>query len=90
MNLDDLTYSEILGALNKMDATHEITVERETFIPEADLIFCTFKGERFNLKYDLNYGPAIEAIGNLNSSDIETITQLIMQQHHAAANNKIK
>lgn len=90
MNLDDLTYSEILAALNKMDATNEITVEREIFIPEADLIFCRFKGERFNLKYDLNYGPDLEAIGNLNSADLETIAQLIIQQHHAAANNKIK
>ncbi|MDQ0967261.1 hypothetical protein QFZ20_002664 [Flavobacterium sp. W4I14] len=56
MNLYNLTYSEILEALNKMDAVHEIVVEKEAFIPEADLILCRFKGERFNLKYDLNTG----------------------------------
>jgi hypothetical protein len=90
MNLYNLTYSEILDALNKMDVAHGITVEKEAFIPEADLILCRFKGERFNLKYDLNYGPDIEAIGNINKSDLEIILQLILQHHHSANNNTIK
>jgi len=90
MNLYNLTYSEILEALNKMDAVYGIVVEKEAFIPEANLILCRFKGERFNLKYDLNYGPDIEAIGNINKSDLEIILQLILQHHHAANNNTIK
>ena len=90
MNLYNLTYSEILDALNKMDAVYEIVVEKEAFIPEANLILCRFKGERFNLKYDLNYGPDIEAIGNINKSDLEIILQLILQHHHSANNNTIK
>lgn len=90
MNLYDLTYQEILKALSKMDATHEIVIEREAFIPEADLIFCRFKGERFNLKYDLNYGPKVEAVGKINRSDLETIERLIIQHHHFSNNNKIK
>ncbi|CAH0152109.1 hypothetical protein SRABI36_02116 [Pedobacter sp. Bi36] len=90
MNLYNLTYSEILDALNKMDAVCEIVVEKEAFIPEANLILCRFKGERFNLKYDLNYGPDIEAIGNINKSDLEIILQLILQHHHSANNNTIK
>lgn len=90
MNLHNLTYSEILEALIKMDAVHEITVEKEALIPESDLILCRFKGERFNIKYDLNYGPDIEAIGNINKSDLEIIVQLILQHHHSANNNTIK
>jgi hypothetical protein len=90
MNLYNLTYSEILEALNKMDAVHGITVEKEAFIPEADLILCKFKGEKFNLKYDLNYGADIEVIGNINKSDLEIIVQLILQNHHSANNNTIK
>ncbi|CAH0152601.1 hypothetical protein SRABI27_00561 [Pedobacter sp. Bi27] len=73
-----------------MDAVCEIVVEKEAFIPEANLILCRFKGERFNLKYDLNYGPDIEAIGNINKSDLEIILQLILQHHHSANNNTIK
>jgi hypothetical protein len=90
MNLYDLTYLEIIDALRKIDPVHEIIIENEAFITEADLIFCRFKGERFNLKYDLNYGPDLDAVGNINKSDLETIEQLIIQQHRSSNKKDIK
>lgn len=90
MNLYDLTYQEIIDALRKIDPVHEIIIEKEALIPEADLIFCRFKGERFNLKYDLNYGPDLDAVGNISKSDLETIEQLIIEQYRSSNKKDIK
>ncbi|AKL99815.1 hypothetical protein ABD05_06140 [Burkholderia pyrrocinia] len=53
----------------------EIVLEQRVSIPEADVLCCRYKGERFNVKFDLDYGVFVDRVGKLSRKDIEEIVR---------------
>lgn len=42
-------------------------------IPEAEVLCCRYEGERFNVKFDLDYGMFVERVGMLSAEDVAKI-----------------
>ncbi|HDR9485705.1 TPA: hypothetical protein QDC20_006035 [Burkholderia aenigmatica] len=53
----------------------DIVFEQRVSMPEADVLCCRYKGERFNVKFDLDYGVSIDRVGRLSRRDIEEIVR---------------
>ncbi|KVT15685.1 hypothetical protein WT24_05940 [Burkholderia sp. MSMB1078WGS] len=51
----------------------DIVFEQRVSIPEAEVLCCRYKGERFNVKFDLDYGVSVERVGQLSDADIAAI-----------------
>jgi len=49
--------------------------EQRVSIPEAEVLCCRYKGERFNVKFDLDYGVSVDRVGVLSRQDIEAIVR---------------
>jgi hypothetical protein len=47
-------------------------------IPEADILLCTYKGKRINIKVDLAYGASIEALDDVPQKYFDEIEKIIM------------
>ncbi|WP_321873602.1 hypothetical protein [Burkholderia ubonensis] len=52
-----------------------IVLEQRVSIPEADVLCCRYKGERFNVKFDLDYGVFVDRIGALSADDMTAIVR---------------
>ncbi|KVC68373.1 hypothetical protein WJ58_09275 [Burkholderia ubonensis] len=53
----------------------DIVLEQRVSIPEADVLCCRYKGERFNVKFDLDYGVFVDRIGALSADDMTAIVR---------------
>jgi hypothetical protein len=51
----------------------DLVFEQRVLIPEAEVLCCRYKGEQFNVKFDLDYGEFVDRVGNLSRADIEEI-----------------
>jgi len=51
----------------------DIVFEQRVSIPEAEVRCCRYKGERFNVKFDLDYGIFVERVGMLSAEDVAKI-----------------
>ncbi|KVD12568.1 hypothetical protein [Burkholderia ubonensis] len=56
----------------------DIILEQRVTIPEADVLCCRYKGERFNVKFDLDYGVFVDRIGALSDSDMADIVRWLV------------
>ncbi|WP_241239317.1 hypothetical protein [Burkholderia stagnalis] len=56
----------------------DIVLEQRVSIPEADVLCCRYKGERFNVKFDLDYGVFVDRIGALSDSAMADIVRLLV------------
>ncbi|KVC89490.1 hypothetical protein WK73_13800 [Burkholderia ubonensis] len=56
----------------------DIILEQRVSIPEADVLCCRYKGERFNVKFDLDYGVFVDRIGALSDSDMADIVRWLV------------
>ncbi|KVO29131.1 hypothetical protein [Burkholderia ubonensis] len=56
----------------------DIVLEQRVSIPEADVLCCRYKGERFNVKIDLDYGVFVDRIGALSDSDMADIVRWLV------------
>ncbi|WP_232431007.1 hypothetical protein [Burkholderia ubonensis] len=56
----------------------DIVLELRISIPEADVLCCRYKGERFNVKFDLDYGVFVDRIGALSDSDMADIVRWLV------------
>lgn len=78
---DDLTYAQILRALKQLGQTHPIEIVEEIFIAEADIILCRYQGKRFNVKFDLAYGPFLEGVEEISRVEREQLEALIVLEN---------
>lgn len=53
----------------------DIVFEQRVSMPEADVLCCRYKGERFNVKFDLDYGVCVDRVGELSGEDIAEIIE---------------
>ncbi|MGC3028220.1 hypothetical protein ACPUER_24275 [Burkholderia sp. DN3021] len=53
----------------------DIVFEQRVSIPEADVLCCRYKGEQFNVKFDLDYGVFVDRVGELSGEDIAKIVR---------------
>lgn len=51
----------------------DIAFEQRVSIPEAEFLCCRYKGERFNVRFDLDFGVFVERVGVLSRQEIEAI-----------------
>ncbi|KVN93358.1 hypothetical protein WJ70_13205 [Burkholderia ubonensis] len=56
----------------------DIVLEQRVTIPEADVLCCRYKGERFNVKFDLDYEVFVDRIGALSDSDMADIVRWLV------------
>ena len=73
--LDPLDCDEVLGRLQR--GVDGLTLEKTSSIPEADVLCCRYKGKRFNVKSDLDYGVCIEAIDGLSDNEFSEVVDLL-------------
>ncbi|RQT06827.1 hypothetical protein DF044_29695 [Burkholderia contaminans] len=53
----------------------DIVFEQRVSMPEADVLCCRYRGERFNVKFDLDYGVFVDRVGKLSRQDLEEIVR---------------
>ncbi|WP_175956544.1 hypothetical protein [Burkholderia sp. BCC0405] len=58
----------------------DIVFEQRVSMPEAEVLCCRYKGERFNVKFDLDYGVFVDRIGKLFGEDIEEIVRWLTKE----------
>jgi len=58
----------------------DIVFEQRVSIPEAEVLCCRYKGERFNVKFDLDYGVFVESVGHLSCEDIAEIVEWLTKE----------
>ncbi|VWC22849.1 hypothetical protein BLA23254_05894 [Burkholderia lata] len=73
IRLDALDIDAVIHRLQQ--ETGDILFEQRVSIPEADVLCCCYKGERFNVKFDLDYGVFVDRVGELSRQDIEAIVR---------------
>jgi hypothetical protein len=73
--LDSLDFDEVLARLRR--GVDGLTLEKTASIPEADVLCCRYKGKRFNVKFDLDYGVCIEAIDELSDNEFKEVVDLL-------------
>lgn len=73
IRLDALDIDAVVHRLQQQ--TGDIVFEQRVSIPEADVLCCYYKGERFNVKFDLDYGVFVDRVGKLSRQDIEAIVR---------------
>jgi hypothetical protein len=69
--LDLLDFGDVLTRLQI--GVDDVVLEKTSSIPEADVICCRYKGRRFNIKFDLDYGVCIEMLDDLSDYEIADI-----------------
>ncbi|KFG98877.1 hypothetical protein GQ56_0102610 [Burkholderia paludis] len=58
----------------------DIVLEQRVSIPEADVLCCCYKGERFNVKFDLDYGVSVDRVGKLSGDDVAEIIRWLTKE----------
>ncbi|CAB3759026.1 MULTISPECIES: hypothetical protein [Burkholderia] len=58
----------------------DIVLEQRVSIPEADVLCCRYKGERFNVKFDLDYGVSVDRVGKLSGDDVAEIIRWLTKE----------
>ncbi|TCW81461.1 hypothetical protein C5O80_23750 [Burkholderia sp. SRS-46] len=71
--LDSLDVDAVM--LRMQQHPGDIVLEQHVFIPEADVLCCHYKGERFNVRFDLDYGVFVDRIGALSDDDMAAIVR---------------
>jgi len=69
--LDALDIDDVVHRLQQQPG--DIVFEQRVSIPEAEVLCCRYKGERFNVKFDLGYGMIVDRVGELSRQDIDAI-----------------
>ncbi|NTZ87683.1 hypothetical protein FCJ61_33010 [Burkholderia metallica] len=57
-----------------------IVFEQRVSIPEAEVLCCRYKGERFNVKFDLDYGVSVDRVGMLSGEGVAKIVGWLMKE----------
>ncbi|WP_244137726.1 hypothetical protein [Burkholderia sp. BCC1644] len=58
----------------------DIVFEQRVSIPEADVLCCRYKGERFNVKFDLDYGVFVDRVGKVSDEDVAKIVRWLTKE----------
>ncbi|MEK2600056.1 hypothetical protein [Burkholderia arboris] len=58
----------------------DIVFEQRVSIPEADVLCCRYKGERFNVKFDLDYRVFVDRVGKLSDEDFAEIVRWLTKE----------
>lgn len=69
----NLSYHELKHALKEVSSVNKIEILEEVIIPEANIFLCRHNGKRFNVYFDLVYGPEIKAVDKIDKDELITI-----------------
>ncbi|WP_034185384.1 MULTISPECIES: hypothetical protein [Burkholderia] len=58
----------------------DIVFEQRVSIPEAEVLCCRDRGERFNVKFDLDYGVCVDRVAQLSNEDIAAIVRWLTKE----------
>ncbi|ESS37630.1 hypothetical protein SY91_00519 [Burkholderia cenocepacia] len=58
----------------------DIVFKQRVSIPEAEVLCCRYKGERFNVKFDLGYGVSVDRVGMLSGEDVAKIVGWLTEE----------
>ena len=58
----------------------DIVFEQRVSMPEADVLCCRYRGERFNVKFDLDYGVFVDRVGKLSGEDVAKIVGWLVKE----------
>jgi len=74
-----LSYHQLKHALKEVASVYKIEILEEVMIPEANVFLCRHNGERFNVYFDLAYGPEIRAVDPIDKDELMAIEILICE-----------
>ncbi|WP_436488749.1 hypothetical protein [Chitinophaga sp. ARDCPP14] len=80
IKLWELSYHEVVQALKHIDPVHEVEIVEEVMITEANVLLCKFKGKRFNIYFDIDYGAEIKAVDKIEQEELKMMEELIIRQ----------
>lgn len=72
-----LSYQGLKHALKEVASVYKIEILEEVMIPEANVFLCRQNGKRFNVYFDLAYGPEIKAVDSIDKDELLAIETLI-------------
>ncbi|MNR50213.1 hypothetical protein D3C85_1697000 [compost metagenome] len=72
-----LSYQELKQALKELASVYKIEILEELMIAEANVFLCRYNGKRFNVYFDLAYGPEIKAVEGVAKDELMQIETMI-------------
>ncbi|SHF85689.1 hypothetical protein [Pedobacter caeni] len=72
-----LSYQVLKHALKEAASIGKIEILEEVMIPEANVFLCRNNGKRFNVYFDLAYGPEIKAVDPIDKDGLMEMETLI-------------
>jgi hypothetical protein len=75
IKLDALRFEDVAERLQINPG--EIILESTACIPEADVLCCRYRGKRFNIKFDIDYGVSIQSLVDLSDDDFKRIAETL-------------
>ncbi|WP_107310430.1 hypothetical protein [Burkholderia metallica] len=76
--LDALDIDAVVHRLQQQPG--DIVFEQRVSIPEAEVLCCRYKGERFNVKFDLDYGVFVDRVLKLSDEDPAEIVRWLTKE----------
>lgn len=76
--LDALEIDAVIRRLQQHPG--DIVFEQRVSMPEADVLCCRYRGERFNVKFDLDYGVFVDRVGKLSGEDVAKIVGWLVKE----------
>ncbi|AOM76250.1 hypothetical protein [Pedobacter steynii] len=65
-----LSYEELKQALQELASGYKIEILEEVMTAEANVFLCRYNGKRFNVYFDLAYGPGIKAVDGIDEDEL--------------------
>lgn len=76
----ELSYREVANALRKINPVYEIEILEEVMVAEANVFLCRYKDKRFNVYFDIVYGPEIKAVSSIRVEELKMIEELMVAE----------
>lgn len=78
MKLEELTYEQLRSLVRAAASQQIIEVLDEVILADANVFLCRHSGRRFNLKYDVDFGPTLEPVDRHTAEELGEIAKILM------------
>jgi hypothetical protein len=78
MRLEELTYEQLRSVVRAAASQRLIEVLDEVILADANVFLCRRSGRRFNLKYDVDFGSALEPVDRHTAAELGEIAKILM------------
>ena len=79
-NFWELSYQDLAFALKNIAEINGVEILEDAMLSEANVFLCKFRGKRFNIYFDLDYGAEIKPVDKITQEDLKRIEELILTE----------